>query len=223
VYGFDFCDPLPGYNSGGWAIRTAVRGSKRPIHGENCKASVPCGGPPGPCLGLVPGGVQAPAALRERASKGSPEAQTALGKMHRDGLGVHRDLGEAVRWFRQAAIQGYAEAENSLGFLYDYRGGLPIDHQEAARWYRKAADLGLASAQYELGVAYSSGLGVSQDLAAAHEWMDLAVFRARGPVRERYSAARDALPAQMTTAQLTEGQRRAPNGRPSGRTEGAQS
>jgi TPR repeat protein len=93
--------------------------------------------------------------------------------------------------------------------MYSIGQGVARNQDEAARWYRKAADLGLASAQYELGVAYSSGLGVPQGLAAAYEWMDLAVFRARGPVRERYSAARDALSAQMTTAQLAEGQRRA--------------
>src|SRR5437660_1442691 len=159
-------------------------------------------------------GVQVPApesleALRKRAEKGSPEAQTALGTMYRNGQGVPQDLGEAVRWFRQAAVQGYAAAENSLGFLYDYGGGVPIDHQEAAGWYRKAADLGLASAQYALSLAYSSGLGVPPDQVAAYEWMDLAVFRARGPIREKYSAARDALTAGMTPEQLAEARRRA--------------
>jgi hypothetical protein len=93
--------------------------------------------------------------------------------------------------------------------MYSSGRGVALDRAEAVRSYRKAADLGLASAQYELGVAHSSRLGVPQDLAAAYEWMDLAVFRARGPVREKYSAAREALPAQMTTAQLAEGQRRA--------------
>src|SRR6266566_6235755 len=58
--------------------------------------------------------------LQKRAEKGSPEAQTVLGTIYRNGQGVRQDLGEAVRWFRQAAAQGYAEAENSLGFLYDY-------------------------------------------------------------------------------------------------------
>jgi len=72
-----------------------------------------------------------------------------------------------------------------------------------------AADLGLASAQYALSLAYSSGLGVPPDQVAAYEWMDLAVFRARGPIREKYSAARDALTAGMTPEQLAEARRRA--------------
>jgi uncharacterized protein len=56
-------------------------------------------------------GAQEPAqesleALRKRAEKGSPEAQTALGTMYRNGQGVRQDLGEAVRWFCQGAVQG---------------------------------------------------------------------------------------------------------------------
>ncbi len=70
------------------------------------------------------GGAQAPspekiAALRERATKGNPEAQTALGTIYRNAQGVRQDLAEAARWYRKAADQGYAEAENNLGFLYD--------------------------------------------------------------------------------------------------------
>src|ERR1700693_2779545 len=95
-------------------------------------------------------------ALQKRAEKGSPEAQTALGTMYRNGEGVPQDLGEAVRWFRLAAVQGYAEAENSLGFLYDYGGGVPIAHQEAAGWYRKAAVQGHAEAQLNLAWLYAN-------------------------------------------------------------------
>ncbi len=106
-------------------------------------------------------------ALQKRAEKGSPEAQTAVGTMYRNGEGVHQDLGEAVRWFRLAAVQGYAEAENSLGFLYDYGGGVPIDHQEAARWYRKAAEQGHAEAALNLGWLYDSGQDFPIDHAEA--------------------------------------------------------
>jgi TPR repeat protein len=60
-----------------------------------------------------------------------------------------------------------------------------------------------------LSLAYSAGLGVPQDAVAAYEWMDLAVFRARGPVRERYSAERDALASRMTPQQVADAQRRA--------------
>jgi TPR repeat protein len=91
--------------------------------------------------------------------------------------------------------------------MYASGRGVARDPAEAARCYCRAADLGLASAQYELGTAYASGLGVPQGPAAAYEWMDLAVFRARGPIREKYSAARDALSAQMTPEQLAAAQR----------------
>ena len=45
------------------------------------------------------------------------------------------------------------------------------------------------------------------DPVAAYEWMDLAVFRAHGSIRDKYSAARDALGARMSPEQLTEAKR----------------
>jgi hypothetical protein len=42
---------------------------------------------------------------------------------------------------------------------------------------------------------------------AAYEWMNVAVFRANGSVREKYSAARDALGARMSGEQLAEAKR----------------
>jgi hypothetical protein len=93
--------------------------------------------------------------------------------------------------------------------MYASGRGVARDLAEAIRWYRKAADLGLASAQYELSQAYSSGAGVPADPVAAYEWMDLAAFRARGAIRDKYSSARDALATRMTPKQLAEAKARA--------------
>jgi TPR repeat protein len=129
--------------------------------------------------------------------------------MYEKAQGVGQDYAEAARWYRKAADQGMHIAQLSLGRLYASGRGVTRDPSEAARWYRKAADLGLASAQYELSLAYSSGTGVAPDPVAAYEWMDLAVFRAHGSIREKYSAARNALGARMTPEQLAEAKRRA--------------
>ena len=46
--------------------------------------------------------------MRELADQGNVSAQTALGFMYEDGLGVTQDYAEAVKWFRKAADQGEA-------------------------------------------------------------------------------------------------------------------
>jgi uncharacterized protein len=98
-------------------------------------------------------------------------------------------------------------AQLSLGRLYASGRGVTRDLAEAAGWYRKAADQGLAPAMYQLSLAYSSGAGVSQDRVAAYEWMDLALYRARGGLRNAYSTALNALAAKTTPKDITEARR----------------
>jgi hypothetical protein len=50
---------------------------------------------------------------------------------------------------------------------------------------------------------------VPQDYVAAHVWLDLAAFRARGPLREQYSAERDGVARKLTPEQVAEAKRRA--------------
>ncbi|MBN4047955.1 sel1 repeat family protein [bacterium AH-315-O15] len=86
-------------------------------------------------------------------------------------------------------------------------GSVPQDDVEAVRWYRLVADQGHARAQYNLGAMYGSGRGVPQDFVEAHKWRNLAASRASAEDQTRYAAARDALAAQMTPAQLAEAQK----------------
>jgi hypothetical protein len=58
---------------------------------------------------------------RIRAERGDADAEFRLAEICRDGKGVPREYGEAVRWFRKAADQGYAKAQNGLGKMY-YHG-----------------------------------------------------------------------------------------------------
>ena len=45
---------------------------------------------------------------RKAAEQGIAEAQSNLGLMYSDGLGVKQDYTEAAKWFRKAAEQGLA-------------------------------------------------------------------------------------------------------------------
>jgi TPR repeat protein len=104
--------------------------------------------------------------LKEKAEKGDPKAQYALGFK----CNQNEDYAEAVKWYRRAAEQGYAMAQFNLGIMYEFGVGVLQDYAEAVKWYRRAAEQGHAMAQCNLGIMYDSGQGVPQDYAEAAKW-----------------------------------------------------
>jgi transglutaminase-like putative cysteine protease len=61
--------------------------------------------------------------LKPLADKGHPGAQSNLGYMYENGLGVAIDLSEAARWYRLAAEQGNTYSQTRLGYLFEKRPG----------------------------------------------------------------------------------------------------
>lgn len=92
--------------------------------------------------------------IQAAAEQGHPEAQYDLGIMYRDGHGVAKHEGQALRWFRAAAEQGYAPAQYSLGSMnaYDHEVVEPV---EARQLIRAAAEQGYAPAQFSVGLSIS--------------------------------------------------------------------
>ena len=107
---------------------------------------------------------------KAKAEKGDASAQDALGYCYENGLGVTKDLAEAVKWFRKAAEQNDAGALINLGVCYQNGQGLAKNDVKAWECFRKAAEFGLAVAQYNLGICYDKGRGVAQDEAEAVKW-----------------------------------------------------
>jgi TPR repeat protein len=87
------------------------------------------------------------AALKSGAEGGRPAAQTALGKLYRDGAGVSQDYAASVKLFRSAANQGDAEAQLALGVLYEEGHGVIQDFVQAHMWYNLAAASGFPGAE----------------------------------------------------------------------------
>lgn len=52
------------------------------------------------------------------AEQGNELAQSNLGNMYSNGLGVTTNYKEAVKWYRLAAEQGDADAQFSLGVMH---------------------------------------------------------------------------------------------------------
>src|ERR1051326_8885733 len=123
---------------------------------------------------------QSPTSLKEtkaKAEAGDAAAQLALGICYEQGIGVPRDEGQAIKWWRKAAAQGLARAQFNLGFFYVTGGwqhsgfsNNPSNLTQAVKWFRESADQGLAMGQMWVGLCYSKGKGVATNLTEAAGW-----------------------------------------------------
>ena len=107
---------------------------------------------------------------RKAAAQGESYAQTNLCIRYADGLGVAKDLEEALRLCRLAAAQDNPQAHDRLGWMYQLGLGVPIDLTEAFTHYERAAKLGDANGQNNLGYMYEQGWGVTRDVQQALYW-----------------------------------------------------
>ena len=103
------------------------------------------------------------------AEKGLANAQSRLGYMYAEGLGVTQDSEKSEHWYRMAANQGDIDAMFSLGNIYY---GIRNDFNTAFHYYSDAADAGDAEAQLSLAYMYLRGEGVEQDYEKAFKWTE---------------------------------------------------
>ena len=102
------------------------------------------------------------------AKQGDVDAQTILGEMYLDGIGVKQDTKKAYDWLSKAAKSGDKEAQYLLGFMYENGIGVKVDIVKAVNWYEKAANKGDIMAMYNLAFIYKSGAkGVKKDINKA--------------------------------------------------------
>lgn len=84
------------------------------------------------------------------AEDGVPKAQACLGSLYQLGLGVERNILEAIRWLKLAAEQGEGVAAHNLGTIYMSSSEVhELDREESKKWYRKARELGFEVAPPE--------------------------------------------------------------------------
>jgi uncharacterized protein len=83
--------------------------------------------------------VRAAPLLLMEAERGSPAAQTYIGYMYQNGLGVPRNYSAAAGWLNEAAQQGEPTAQFLLGLLFDKGYGVPMDWVQAEVWLNLAA------------------------------------------------------------------------------------
>jgi len=119
--------------------------------------------------GSGPGALPALSELKRHAEQGDQQAQLALGRRYRDGIGTPRDYAEAVKWYRRCADAGNAAGMDNVGFMHLRGWGVPQDSNIAVAYFKAGAAGNNAQAIFNLGKCYFSGLGVEQDYSRAIE------------------------------------------------------
>ncbi|MDR3279987.1 MAG: sel1 repeat family protein [Synergistaceae bacterium] len=117
-------------------------------------------------------GALLPIVERYAATESQP-ARIFLGDMYYRGLGVSKDIAEAVKLFTAPAESGAAYAQAALGEIF-YADMTVKDDAKASGYFRAAADQGIADAQMRLGDMYKDGLGLERNLEDAYMWYYLA-------------------------------------------------
>ncbi len=86
--------------------------------------------------------------LKKLASCGDCGAHNLLGVIYENGLGVEKNMNQAIVHYEFAAQKGLVSAQHKLGALYYHgKGGVPKDLKKARRWLRKAAAQGSREAR----------------------------------------------------------------------------
>ena len=95
--------------------------------------------------------------FQKLAKSGDVDAQTMLGEMYLDGIGVEQDNKKAHYWIEKAALAGDKEAQYLLGFMYENGIDVKENLKTAVSWYEKAANNGDVMAMYNLAFIYKNG------------------------------------------------------------------
>ncbi len=108
------------------------------------------------------------------AKAGDLNAQTIVGQMHLDGIGVEVDHQEAFYWISKAANADDADAQYLLGFMYENGLKVAQNSKRAVKWYKEAALQGDLLSQYNLAIIYKEGkTGIKKDMKEAYKWLHM--------------------------------------------------
>jgi len=113
-------------------------------------------------------------AFHQLAQSGDLDAQTLLGEMYLDGIGVSENYEKAFKWLSSAAQKGDSQAAYLLGNMYENGLYVREDVTKAVAWYKKAAAGGDVMAQYNLALIYKDGKGnVARNMQEAFKWLKM--------------------------------------------------
>ncbi|MCK9454736.1 tetratricopeptide repeat protein [Sulfurimonas sp.] len=101
--------------------------------------------------------------FNELSDKGDAQAQTELGHIYVNGLGVKKDVLNAKKYWEKAAEKNNVDALYYLGLMY-YKGvGVTQDYRKSLDYWKRAAKQNDGESAFSVGYQYEYGQGVKQD------------------------------------------------------------
>lgn len=112
--------------------------------------------------------------LEKMAAQGDSRAETAIGNVYVQALGVPRNMKKAAEWYKKAADHGQADAMILLGMLHLDGYGIEKDEAAGLDYFNLALDKGFSPAAAVLSSLYHQGHGVGKDETRSREYFDRA-------------------------------------------------
>ena len=141
------------------------------------------------------------------AEQGVAKAQSNLGVMYFNGMGVSKDQKEAVKWYRLAAEQGDDYSQYELAELHRWGTGVVQDYVEALKWYFASAKQGYKLAQDRLGYMYKEHSDNPKSNLLAHMWYNIAAANGMldsGRLREQIASSMTSVDISKAQAMASE-------------------
>jgi uncharacterized protein len=120
--------------------------------------------------------------FEQAAIRGNAYAQSRLGELYEQGLGVPRNKTLAFDWRIKAAERGELEAQLDVARMYQEGTGVGKDIDEAICWYRRAATEGSAEARFRLERLFRYGSDVEVARASDRSFFEKAALRSHESV-----------------------------------------
>lgn len=131
---------------------------------------------------------------------GDVRAMTTLGLMYARGIGVPKNMAEAVtKWHFATANEKLSDAgaEYNLGLAYRNGDGIDADAVKSHYWMRRAARRGHVLAQTNLGIMYLEGFGTQRDPAEGAAWLIVSARRGDAGAQDNLKRFADSLPPDV--------------------------
>ena len=112
--------------------------------------------------------------------------------MNEIGLGIPRNVANAIALYKKAADQNIVAADARLGELYLNGDSVTPDFSQAKSYLRQAAYHADSRSAMLLGQMYRAGIGTPVDQMQAYAWSEVASLEGNEfAVRERNSSLHD--------------------------------
>lgn len=106
----------------------------------------------------------------QNESEESADAQFIMAQIYAKGLGVGRDLTQAINYLSQAAQAEHTQAMFNLAVAFELGKGVEKNLVVSHEWQLKSAHKGWLKAQRKVAKMYETGQGVRPDAEQAYIW-----------------------------------------------------